>query len=116
MWDTPLNLALNILKKVPVGKLPSYGCVHGIGDCASWKTCYREELEERRKSRLVITQQTINEKVAIAVNKTKAETKEEFVGIVRGLVTNAVPSLIPAIFNWLKSSPNAWPEDRMFHN
>ena len=54
-WDTPFNQTLNILKKVPVDKLPSYGCVHSIGDGALWKTCYPEEPEERRKRRLVVT-------------------------------------------------------------
>ena len=76
-WDTPFNRALNILKKVPVDKPPSYGRVHGVGDGASWKTCYHEEPEERKKRRSVITQQSIDEKVKIAVDKTKAETKQE---------------------------------------
>ena len=69
-----------MLKKFPVDKPPSYGRVHGVGDGASWKKCYPEELEERRKRRSVLTQQSINEMVAIAVNKTKAETKEELLG------------------------------------
>ena len=42
-WDTPFNRALNILKKVPEDKLSSYGRVYGVGDGASWKTCYHEE-------------------------------------------------------------------------
>ena len=105
-WDTPFNRALNILKKVPVDKPPSYGRVHGVGDGASWKTCYPEEPEERRKRRLVITEQSIDEKVAIAVNKTKAETKEELLGVVNAAVTEAVASLILAIYDWSKSNPN----------
>ncbi|XP_044361921.1 uncharacterized protein [Triticum aestivum] len=109
-WDTPFNRALNILKKVPVDKSPSYGRVHGVGDGASWKTCYLEEPEERRKRWLVITQESIDEKVAIAVNKTKAETKEELVRVVNAALTNMMASLW-AIFNWLKSNPNPWPED-----
>ena len=92
-------------------KPPSYGRVHGIRDGASWKTCYPEGPEDRRKRQLVVTQESINEKVAIAINKTKAETKEELVDVVSGLVTNAVASLILAIFNWSKSNPNAQPED-----
>jgi hypothetical protein len=50
-WDTPFNRALNILKKVPEDKPPSSGRVHAVKDCASWKTCYGEEPEERRKRR-----------------------------------------------------------------
>ena len=75
-WDTHFNRALNILKKVPEDTPASYGRVHGVGDGASWKTCYREEPEERRKRKL-LTQQTIDQKVALAVNKSKAETKAE---------------------------------------
>ena len=60
---------------------------------------------------MVVTQESIDEKVAIAVNKTKDETKEELVRVVSGLVTDAVASLIPTIFNWSKSNPNARPED-----
>jgi hypothetical protein len=91
-WDTPFNRALNILKKVPVDKPPSYGRVHGVEDGASWKTCYHEEPEERRKRRLV-TQQSSVEKVAIAVNKTKAETKEELLGVVNAAVNEAVAGI-----------------------
>ena len=41
-WDSPFNRALNILKKVPVDKPPSYTRAHGVGDGASWKMCYHE--------------------------------------------------------------------------
>ena len=87
-WDTPFNRALNILKKVPVDKPPSYGRVHSVGDGATWKTCYPEELEERRKRRSVVTKRSIDEKVKIAVDK----TKEELLGAVSAVVTDAVAS------------------------
>ena len=85
--------------------------MHGVGDGASWKTCYLEEPEERRKRWLVITQESIDEKVAIAVNKTKAETKEELLGAVSAAVTDTVVSLIPALFDFTKNNPNARSED-----
>ena len=73
--------------------------MHGIEDGTSWKTCYHEEPEERRKRQLVITQQNIDEKVMIAVNK----TKEELLGVVNVAVTDAVASFIPVTFDWSKS-------------
>ena len=45
------------------------------------------------------------------VNKTKAETKEELFEVVSGLVTDAVVSLLPALFDFTKNNPNARPED-----
>ena len=92
-------------------KPPSYRRVHGIGDGASWKTCYPEDLEERGKRCSVITQQSIDEKVKIAVNKNKAETKEKLLRVVNAAVSDAVASLILAILDWSKSNPNKGPED-----
>ena len=60
---------------------------------------------------MVVTQQSIDEKVAIAVNKTKAETKEELLGAINATVTDAVDSLLPALFDFTKNNPNARPED-----
>ena len=121
-WDTPFNRALNILKKVPEAKPPSGGRVHAIGDGASWKMCYSEEPEERRKRR-ALNQQTIDEKVAIAVNKTKAKTKEELRREVHAAVNEAVAgvtanfqsaiitNLILAIIDWHKNNPEKGAED-----
>ena len=105
-WDTPFNRALNILKKVPVDKPPSYGRVHGVGDGASWKTCYHQEPVERKK-RWAVTQQSTDEKVKIAVDKSKVETKEELLGAVNAAVTDAVVSLLPSLFDFTKNDPNA---------
>ena len=77
----------------------------------------------RGKKRRLLTQQTIDQKVAIAVNKTKAETKEELLGVVNAAVNDAVAgitahfqssiitSLIPAIIDWSKSNPDKGPAD-----
>ena len=85
--------------------------MHGVGDGDSWKTCYPEELEQIRKRRSVVTQQSIDEKVKIAIDKTKAETKEELLGAVNAAVTDAVVSLLPALWDFTKNNPNARPED-----
>ena len=98
-------------EKVPVDKPPSYGREHGVGDGASWKMCYHEEPEERRKRRSIVTQQSIDEKAKIAVDKTKVKTKEELPGAISAAVTDAVVSLIPALWDFTKNNPNARPED-----
>jgi hypothetical protein len=92
--------------------------VHAVGDGALWKTCYSEDPEERKKRR-ALNQQTIDEKVTIAVNKTKVETKEELRGevheAVAGVTANfqsaIITNLIPAIIDWHKNNPEKGPED-----
>jgi hypothetical protein len=65
----------------------------------------------------MLTQQTIDEKVALAVDKTKAETKEELVKIVdaavsaavaavRADIASSISSLIPAVIDWTKKNPD----------
>ena len=72
-WDTPFNRALNILKRQPVDTRPSYGRVHGVGDGATWKKYYRETTEER-KERWRLTEENIDKKVEIAVEKKLSQT------------------------------------------
>ena len=67
-WDTPFNRVLNILKRLPVETRPSYGRVHGVGDGATWKKYYRETTEERKERRR-LTEENIDKKVEIAVEK-----------------------------------------------
>ena len=57
-WDTPLNRAFNILK----------GLVDGVGDDATWKHYYHEDLEAKRQIRK-FSQVNIDEKVKLAVEK-----------------------------------------------
>ena len=71
-WDTPFNRALNILKGLLVDTRPSYGRVHGIGDGATWKEYYRETTEERKERRR-LTEEIIDKKVEIAVEKKSSE-------------------------------------------
>ena len=47
---------------------PSYGCVHDVKDDATWKKYYRETMEER-KERQRLTEENIDKKVEIAVEK-----------------------------------------------
>ena len=72
-WDTPFNRVLNILKRLPVDTRPSYGRVHGVGDGATWKKYYRETMEERKERRR-LTEENIDKKVEIAVEKKSSQT------------------------------------------
>ena len=71
-WDTPFNRVLNILKGLLVETRPSYGHVHGVRDGATWKKYYRETTEER-KERRTSTEEIIDKKVEIAVEKKSSE-------------------------------------------
>ena len=72
-WDTPFNRAMNIMMGHPPGQRPQYGRVHGAGDGAMWKYYYNEDPEAKRQ-RKKFSQVTIDEKVARAMEKAKAET------------------------------------------
>ena len=71
-WDTPFNRALNILKRLSVDTQPSYGHVHGVGDGTTWKKYYHETTKER-KERRGLTEENIDKKVEIAVEKKSVE-------------------------------------------
>ena len=68
-----MNRALNILKGLLVNTRSSYGRVHGVGDGATWKKYYHETTEERKERRR-LTEENIDKKVEIAVEKKLAET------------------------------------------
>ena len=52
---------------------PSYGRVHGVGDSATWKKYYRETTEEKKEIRR-LTEESIDKKVEIAVEKKLSQT------------------------------------------
>ena len=103
-WDTPFNRALNILKRQPVDTRPSYGRVHGVGDGATWKKYYRETTEERKK-RWRLTEENINKKVEIAVEKKSSQTVATAVAAAKQVVADMSTVLVPAIFNWSRQNP-----------
>lgn len=67
----------------------------------------------RKRHRRVLTQLTINEKVALAVHKRKTETKEELAKVVDAWVSVALvvsfSSLIPIVWDWTKNNPDKGP-------
>ena len=102
-WDTPFNRALNILKRQPVDTRPSYGRVHGVGDGATWKKYYRETTEERKERRR-LTEENIDKKVEIAVEKKSSQTVATAVAAAKQVVVNMSTSLVPAVFNWTRQN------------
>ena len=64
---------MNILKGLPVDTRPSYGRVHGVRDGAMWKKYYHETTEERKERRR-LTEENIDKKVEIAVEKKSSQT------------------------------------------
>ena len=102
-WDTPFNRALNILKRLPVDTRPSYGRVHGVGDGATWKKYYRETTEERKERRR-LTEESIDKKVEIAVEKNSAKTVATAVAAAKQVVADLSTSLVTGVFTWTRQN------------
>ena len=103
-WDTPFNRALNIFKQQPVDTRPSYGLVHGVGDGATWKKYYRETTEER-KERGRLTEENIDKKVEIAVEKKSSQTVATVVAVAKQVVADLSTSLVTGVFTWTRQNP-----------
>ena len=103
-WDTPFNRALNILKGLPVETRSSYGRVQGVGDGATLKKYYRETTEERKERRR-LTEENIDKKVEIAVEKKSSETVATAVAAAKPVLVDMSTTLVPAVFNWSKQNP-----------
>ena len=103
-WDTPFNRALNILKQQPVETRPSYGRVHGFGDGATWKKYYRETTEERKERRR-LTEENIDKKVEIAVEKKSSQTVATAVAAAKQVALDISTTLVSAVFNWTWQNP-----------
>ena len=76
MWDTPLNRALNELKGLPLDQRPQYGRVHCAGDGATWKVFYNEG-PEAKKQKKKFSQEDIDAKVKLAVEKKQLRTRKK---------------------------------------
>ena len=103
-WDTPFNRALNILKGLPVDTRPSYGRVHGVRDGATWKKYYCETTEERKERRR-LTEENIDKKVEIAVEKKPSQTVATAVAAAKQVAVDISTILVPAVFNWTRQNP-----------
>ena len=69
-----------------------------------WKKYYDETIEER-KERQRLTEQNIEKKVAIAVDKKSTETVKVAVAAAKEEMPASYGVLIPAIVNWSRKNP-----------
>ena len=83
---------------------PSYGRVHGVGDGATWKKYYHETTEEK-KERWRLTEESIDKKVEIAVEKKSSQTVATAVAAAKQVVADISTSLVPTVFTWTKKNP-----------
>ena len=102
-WDNPFNRALNILKPQPVDTRPSYGRVHGVGDGATWKKYYSETKEERKERRR-LTEENIDKKVEIAVEKKSSQTVATAVAAAKRAIADISTSLVTGIITWTRKN------------
>ena len=91
---------MNIMMGHPPGQQPQYGLVHGAGDGATWKYYYNEDPKAKRQ-RKKLSQVTTDDKVARAIEKTKAEAIREAVAACRHDMVAAFTSLIPTVVTWM---------------
>ena len=84
--------------------------MHGAGDGATWKYYYNEDPVAKRQ-RKKFSQVTIDEKVARAMEKAKAETKAKIIAACRSDFVDAFISLIPTVVTWVQQNPTAPPSD-----
>ena len=78
--------------------------MHGVGDGATWKKYYRETTEERKERRR-LTEENIDKKVEIAVEKKSSQTVATAVAAAKQVVADMSTVLVPAIFNWSRQNP-----------
>ena len=104
------NRALNILKGLPLETRPSYGRVHGVGDGATWKKYYRETTEERKERRR-LTEENIDKKVEIAVEKKSSQTVATAVAAAKQVVADLSTSLVTCVITWTRQNPEKNAED-----
>ena len=109
-WDTPFNRALNILKQQSVDTRPSYGRLHGVGDGATWKKYYRETTEER-KERQRLTEENLDKKVEIVVEKKSSQTVATVVAAAKQAIADMSTSLVTGVITWTRQNPEKNAED-----
>lgn len=84
--------------------------MHGVGDGATWKKYYRETTEERKERRR-LTEENIDKKVEIAVEKKSSQTVATAVAAAKQVVTDFSTSLVTGIFTWTRQNPEKNAED-----
>ena len=80
---------------------PPYGRVQGVGDGATWKKYYRETTEERKERRR-LTEENIDKKVEIAVEKKSSQTVATAVAAAKQVVADLSTSLVTGVHTWTR--------------
>ena len=75
--------------------------MHGVGDGATWKKYYRETTKER-KERWRLTEENIDKKVEIAVEKKSAETVATTVAAAKQAIADISTSLVTGVHTWTR--------------
>ena len=84
--------------------------MHGVGDGATWKKYYRETTEEK-KERQRLTEESIDKKVEIAVEKKSSQTVATAVAAAKQVVADLSTSLVTGVFTWTRQNPEKNAED-----
>jgi len=84
--------------------------VHGVGDGATWKKYYRETMEEKKERRR-LTEESIDKKVEIAVEKKSSQTVATAVAAAKQVVADMSTSLVTGVFTWTRKNPEKNAED-----
>ena len=75
-----------------------------------WKNYYRETTEERKERRR-LTEENIDKKVEIAVEKKSSQTVATAVAAAKQVVADLSTSLVTGIFTWTRQNPEKNAED-----
>ena len=78
--------------------------MHGVRDGAMLKKYYRETTEEI-KERWRLTEENIDKKVEIAVEKKSSQTVATAVAAAKQVIVDTSTSLVPAVFHWTRQNP-----------
>ena len=77
--------------------------MHGVRDGATWKKYYNETTEERKERRR-LTEENIDKKVEIAVEKKSAETVATAVAAAKQVIVDMYSVLVPAVVDWSRQN------------
>ena len=78
--------------------------MHDVGDGATWKKYYRETTEEK-KERWRLTEESIDKKVEIAVEKKSSQIVATAVAAAKQVVADLSTSLVTGVFTWTRQNP-----------
>ena len=84
--------------------------MHGVGDGATWKKYYRETTAEKKERRR-LTEESIDKKVEIAVEKKSSQTAATAVAAAKQAIANISTSLVTGVYTWTRQNPEKNVED-----